>query len=554
VAKKKINLKISSVDTREMRLGTITSWDGSASELVDASKYEARGRRRALGGGGTGCGGCRDGRAKVCRLQELKMPFNQQTMCSHAIVACQLGNLTDCILVEHAPIGCSASNARFNQGFKIGLARRGKPIHSIQVFSTNLKENDMVFGASDRLRQTVRDAHERFGPKAVFISMSCSTAIIGEDLDSLARELETELKIPVVPVFCEGFRSKHWSTGFDASQHGIIRQIVNKRPKRQNDLINIVALWGTDYFTPMLAPLGLRVNYMVDMASFSELRQASEAAVTATFCHTLGSYMATALEEYYGVPQIDAPQPFGIAGTDDWLRAVAKAVGKEDTIDDYIEGEHKRIFPRLEELRKTLKGVKGFVSTGSSYAHAMISVIRDLGIEVEGSIVFHHDPVYDSGHENQDTLGHLVRNSGDIDHFTVSQTQQFQFHGLLKRVNPDFIIIRHNGLAPLAAKLGIPSFPMGDEHFPLGYDGIIRTGEALIGILAKKKFNAVLKRHVELPYTDWWLSQEDQFILAKHPEILDDAETLSDESGADSLILRDSDEDSGQLEETLRYA
>jgi nitrogenase molybdenum-iron protein alpha chain len=542
-AKKKIDLTISSVDTREMRLGTITSWDGSASELAGASKYEARGRRRA--GEGDGCGGCgeRRGGGGVCRLQELKMPFNQQTMCNHAIVSCQLGNLADCILVEHSPIGCSAAHGRRNKGFMIGLARRGKPVQSIQIFSTNLKENDMVFGASDRLRRTVRDAHERFGPKAIFISMSCSTAIIGEDLDSLAQELEAELKIPVVPVFCEGFRSKHWSTGFDASQHGIVRQIVNKTPKKQNDLINIVALWGTDYFTPMLAPLGLRVNYMVDMASFEELRQASEAAVTATFCHTLGSYMATALEEYYGVPQIDAPQPFGLAGTDDWLRAVAKAVGKEDIIDAHIESEHKRIAPRLEELRKILKGVKGFVSTGSSYAHAMISVIRDLGIEVKGSIIFHHDPVYDAGYENQDTLGHLVRNSGDVDHFTVSQTQQFQFHGLLKRVDPDFIIIRHNGLAPLAAKLGIPSFPMGDEHFPLGYDGIIRTGEALIGILAKKKFNAVLKRHVEIPYTDWWLSQEDQFILAKHPEILDEEELPKPEESLEE-----------NPEENLRYA
>jgi nitrogenase molybdenum-iron protein alpha chain len=508
MTKKKINLQLASVDTREMRLGTITSWDGSASELVEASKYEARG---SCGGGGKGC-----------RLKELKMPFNQQTMCSHAIVACQLGNLTDCVLVEHSPIGCSASAVGNNQSFKVGLARRGKPPQSLQTCSTNLKEKDMVFGASDRLRRTIRDARDRFNPKAVFISMSCSTAIIGEDIESVAEEMEAELGIPVVPICCEGFRSKHWSTGFDASQHGIVRQIVNKKPKKQKDLLNIVALWGTDYFTPMLQPLGLRVNYMVDMASFDDLRQASEAVATATFCHTLGSYMATALEEHFGVPQIDAPQPFGLAGTDDWLRAVAKVVSKEEIIEAHIKSEHRRIAPRLAELRERLKGVKGFVSTGSAYAHAMISVIRDLGVTVDGSIVFHHDPVYDAGHKNQDTLGHLVRTSGDLPHFTVSQTQQFQFHGLLKRVNPDFIIIRHGGLAPLAARLGIPSFPMGDEHFPLGYDGLIRTGEALIGILARKKFGEVLKRHLSLPYTDWWLSQEDQFILAKRPEILNE--------------------------------
>ena len=97
---------------------------------------------------------------------------------------------------------------------------------------------------------------------------------------------------------------------------------MNRHPtKKQNDLLNIVALWGTDYFSEMLAPLGLRVNYLLDTASFDEIRQASEAVATATFCDTLGGYMATALEESFGVPQIDAPQPYGIKGTDScWQR------------------------------------------------------------------------------------------------------------------------------------------------------------------------------------------------------------------------------------------
>lgn len=519
MAKREIDLNIVDVENREMRLGSIISWDGSAEELVENSRYEIRSRdkRKSV----DGCGGKKE---KGCRLCELNMPFNQQTMCSHSIVGCQVGNIPDCILIEHSPIGCSAIHARFNLGYKMGLARRGKKIENLQIFSTNLQENDMVFGASDKLRQTILDVRERFNPRAIFISMSCSTAIIGEDIESIADEMEDELDIPVIPLFCEGFRSKHWSTGFDISQHGIMRQIVNKNPIKQEDLINIIALWGTDYFTEILKPLGLRVNYMIDMASFDELAQASEAALTATFCHTLGSYMATALENEYGVPQVDAGQPYGLKGTDDWLRSIAKLMGKEEIIEDYIKSEHQRVLPRIEELRKKLSGVKGFVATGSSYAHGMISVIRELGIQVDGSIVFHHDPVYDSGKLEQDTLKDLIDTYGNIDHFTVSKTQQFQFYGLLKRVDPDFIIIRHNGLAPLAAKIGIPAFAMGDEHFPVGYDGIIRVGEALIEILARKKFGQVLQRHVKLPYSDWWLSQEDPFILANHPEILDEVD------------------------------
>ncbi|MBQ3947795.1 MAG: nitrogenase, partial [Ruminococcus sp.] len=56
-----------------------------------------------------------------------------------------------------------------------------------------------------------------------------------------------------------------------------------------------------------------------------------------------------------------------------------------------------------------------------------------------------------------------------------------------------------------------------------GYDGMIRTGEILLDILARKRFNQILQRHVKLPYSEWWQSQEDPFILSKEPEVIDKA-------------------------------
>ena len=41
--------------------------------------------------------------------------------------------------------------------------------------------------------------------------------------------------------------------------------------------------------------LGYMRYNLLDPASFEEIRQASEAVATATFCDTLGGYMATAL-------------------------------------------------------------------------------------------------------------------------------------------------------------------------------------------------------------------------------------------------------------------
>ena len=515
MAKTNINLNMTSVENREYRLGTIIGWDGKASDLIKESAYDERNIKKH--------GGCAGNGGLSCKLCELHSPLNQETMCSNAVIQCTVGNFTDCVLIDHSPIGCSGESSKFNLSFHNGLRRRGKPLQNTLNISTNLKEQDMVFGASDKLRQTILDVKERFNPKAIFIGMACATAIIGEDIDSIAEEMESEVGVPIIPLHCEGFRSKHWSTGFDISFHGVLRKIVDRHPtKKQKDLLNIITLWGTDYFSEMLAPLGLRANFLLQCASFEEIRQASEAVATTTLCYTLASYMATGLEESFGVPQIDAPQPFGIKATDEWLRAIAKVVGKEKEAEAFIESEHKRIAPKIAELREYFKGLNGIVMTGSAYAHGLISVLSELGIGHDAALVFHHDPIYDGGGKRQDTLKELVETYGDIPHYTVSKTRAFQLPQLLKRAKTDFLFIRHPGLASVAGHLGFPTLTVGDECLPIGYEGIIRIGEILKGVIARTKFNQVLKRNVKLPYSDWWLAQDDPFYLTRHPEVLED--------------------------------
>lgn len=495
-----INLDTPVVESREQRLGTIISWDGKASDLLKES-HDAQ------------CGGCR-----LCENAS-RGPFTQGASCSEMMVECQAGHVRGAVLIQHSPIGCAASQVTYNSKFRNALAMRHLLVENMHAISTNLNENDMVFGGIEKLEQTIKDAFNRYHPEAIFIGTSCSTAIIGDDVDSVAEKYTKKLKIPVIPLHCEGFKSIHWSAGFDATQHGILRQIVNKHPKKQEDLVNVINLWGSDVFRPMLANLGLRVNYVVDLATVSDLAQLSEAAVTVGFCNTLSSYLATALEQNFGVPQVKAPQPYGFSGTDAWLREIGKITHREEKTEAYIKSEHERVMPRVAQLRKRLHGIKGFAATGSAYSHGLIAVMREIGVTVDGSLVFHHDPIYDSKDPRQDSLKYLIENYGDVQSFSVSNRQQYQFYGLLKRVNPDFILIRHNGLAPLASRLGIPAAPLGDEHLAVGYQGMINLGESIIEILAHKRFHQDIAGHVKLPYSKWWLKQ-DPYLLAKkadHP-------------------------------------
>lgn len=506
---RKVNLNLSQVESREHRLGTIIAWQGNAEELSKQSNYTQR---------SCGCSGKGNG----CKLCEIKGPFSQGSVCSEQMVECQAGNVREAVLIQHSPIGCGGGQVPYNSIYRNGLSMRNHKVESIRIINTNLQESDMVFGASNKLKQSIDDAYERYKPKAIFIGTSCATGIIGEDIESVAREKEDKYGIPVIPLQCEGFRSKHWSTGFDATQHGILRQIVKRNPKKQEDLVNVINLWGSDVFTPMLAELNLRVNYVVDLASVDDLAQCSEAAATVGFCYTLSSYMAAALEQEFGVPEVKAPMPYGFAGTDAWIREIGKVTHREELAEKYIKKEHERVKPKIEELKKKLKGLKGYVATGSAYAHGLIQVLRELGIQVDGSMVFHHDPVYDSGDSREDSLGHLVQNYGDVKSFNVSNRQQFQLYTFLKETNPDFILIRHNGLAPLAGKLGIPAAPLGDEHIAIGYQGMINLGETILQIIARKKFSEDIRDHVKLPYKKWWLDQTDPYILSKHPELIED--------------------------------
>ena len=61
---------------------------------------------------------------------------------------------------------------------------------------------------------------------------TCAAGIIGDDVESVTTSLEDELGIPIVAIFCEGFRSKMWTSGFDAGYHGIARKLVKPAEKK----------------------------------------------------------------------------------------------------------------------------------------------------------------------------------------------------------------------------------------------------------------------------------------------------------------------------------
>lgn len=476
-----INIKAPEVKIRELRLGSITGFNGTAEELVKCSH---------------------DGKLKDCSRS-----FSQCMGCSAGHAFCQLSMIKDAVVVNHAPIGCAGDFFGFNFVYRVGQMERNLPPTIGRYFNTNIEEKDTIFGALDKLRVTVREAYNRVKPNAIFVTTSCASGIIGEDVESTVNELSDELGIPVISCFCEGFKSKIWTTGFDSAYHSIIRKIV-KPPKKKTNKVNIINFWGSHIFDDLLKRLGYEAEYIVPFSTVKQLEEISEAAATIQVCPTLGTYLGAALEQVYGVPEIKSPPAYGVAGTDAWLREIGRVLDRKDEVEEIIKEEHEKILPKIDEYRKKLKGKTAYITAGAAHGHAIIALLGELGLEVQGAAIFHHDPVYDNGDDTSDALAHNVNTYGDVKNYNVCNKQAYELVNILNRVRPDIMVARHGGMTLWGAKLGVPTLLIGDEQFGFGYQGVVNYAERILETLDNKEFVTNLAKHSSMPYTKWWLEQD----------------------------------------------
>ena len=103
-----------------------------------------------------------------------------------------LGPTRDIVNITHGPIGC---------GFYSWLTRRnqtrpnGPEDHNFMTycFSTDMQEEQIIFGGEKKLKQAVQEAYDLFKPKAISIFSTCPVGLIGDDVHAVAREMKEKL-------------------------------------------------------------------------------------------------------------------------------------------------------------------------------------------------------------------------------------------------------------------------------------------------------------------------------------------------------------------------
>jgi nitrogenase molybdenum-iron protein alpha chain len=432
----------------------------------------------------------------------------------------RVATIRDAAIIYHGPLGCSSPSLGYRELFRaVPTALGRQEDFELNWITTNLQQEDVVYGASEKLKNAIFKAQKRYDPKAIFILTTCTSGVIGEDIEGAVAEVQPEVKAKIVPVHCEGSRSRLVQTGYDAFWHGVLKYLVREPKEKQEDLVNVASMLSYTWQDRMeikrlLGKVGLRVNFIPEFSKVEELEQLSEAAVTAPLCPTYTDYLSRGLKQEYGVPYFLYPSPMGIKNTDEWLRQIGKYTGKEEEIEELIKEEHKTWVPRMEAVRQELLNFKGngkqvevLGALGQGRLLSQLPYFKELGLKSSAALTQDFDNLILEDLEN------MVEETGDFD-ILVNTFQAAEQGHITRRRDPDIALTcpfqggaykREKSVTRLHALRGDPD-PWSLQS---GYAGAIAYGEFLIQSLKNESFGKTIKAKTADSYKDWWYEQSD---------------------------------------------
>lgn len=94
-----------------------------------------------------------------------------------------LRDLNADVIILHGPHGCCFRTGRLLEN------------DGVRVLTTAMSENDFIFGASEKLVETLQKADSMFSPRLVGIVGTCASMIIGEDLKEAVENADIKAQV-----------------------------------------------------------------------------------------------------------------------------------------------------------------------------------------------------------------------------------------------------------------------------------------------------------------------------------------------------------------------
>ncbi len=299
-----------------------------------------------------------------------------------------IGPSRDILSITHGPIGC---------GFYSWLTRRNQtrpPSGSDDNFityclSTDMAEEQIVFGGEKKLKAAIKEAYELFHPKAIAIFSTCPVGLIGDDVHSVARQMKQELGINVFAFSCEGYRGVSQSAGHHIANNALFKNVIglDDTTGPEKFKINLLGEYniGGDGFVieELLARCGIKlVATFSGNSNYGALANSHTADLNAVMCHRSINYVAEMMEKKFGIPWLKV-NFIGAGGAAKSLRKIGQYFDDQEltaAIERVIAEEMPAVEAVREEVKARCQGKTAMLFVGGSRAHHYQVLFNEIGM------------------------------------------------------------------------------------------------------------------------------------------------------------------------------
>lgn len=315
---------------------------------------------------------------------QLPQPGTAQGSCAFDSAMITLVPITDAAHVVHGPSGCAASIWGNNTSLS-----SGSMLYKIR-FTTDIDESDIIFGGAKKLYKGILELQRRYKPSAVFVYSTCITALIGDDIEGICKDVTETTGITTIPVHCPGFIGSQ-NLGNRVAGEALLEHVIGTaEPDVTTPLdINLIgeyniagAIWN---FVPLLEKLGIRVlSKITGDALYKEVCYAHHAKLNVVLSSKALINVAKKMEKVYRIPYIEE-SIYGIEQVNQCLRNIATKLGDTDLVErteKLIAEETSALESKLTFYRNQLQGKRIVLEIKNFKSWLIIFAVQKLGMEV----------------------------------------------------------------------------------------------------------------------------------------------------------------------------
>ncbi|MDF5728289.1 MAG: nitrogenase iron-molybdenum cofactor biosynthesis protein NifE [Rhizonema sp. PD38] len=403
---------------------------------------------------------------------QIPQPGTAQGGCAFDSAMMTLLPIADAAHVVHGPSGCAAS-----MWGTYGSLSSNSTLYKIR-FTSEIEENDIIFGAAKKLYKGIIELQRRYKPAAVFVYSTCITALIGDDIEGVCKDATEATGIPAIAVHCPGFIGSQ-NLGTRVAGEALLENVIGTEEPdfTTSKDINLIgeynisgAIWNV---LPLLEKLGIRVLAKITGdARYKEIACAHRAKLNVVLSSKPLTSLAKRMKKRYGMPYIEE-SIYGVEQISQCLQNIAANLDDAELQERtamLISEETAALHEKLAPFRTQLQGKRILLYTGSFKSWLIIYAAQKLGIQIIATSTLN------STEEERARIKSLLGQDSII----LNQDSPAEILQIIIENQIDMLIAGERYLdTALTAKIPFLNIKAESNHPYAGYAGILEVSKEL---------------------------------------------------------------------------